>query len=82
MLAIPLGMLPIQVAKGTWFVGSVVLLIALIVLSIRLLPEQRKPTTILVVNAIVVLAKFYARELDMGQVNLPFAMAVTGRFSR
>ena len=82
VLAIPLGMLPIQVAKGTWFVGSVVLLIALIVLSIRLLPEQRKPTTILVVNAIVVLAKFYARELDMGQVNLPFAMAVTGRFSR
>jgi hypothetical protein len=78
VLAIPLGMLPIQVAKGTWFVGSVVLLIALIVLSIRLLPEQRKPTTILVVNAIVVLAKFYARELDMGQVNLPFAMAVTG----
>jgi hypothetical protein len=78
VLAIPLGLLPLQVAKGVWFVGAVGLLVALIALSVRLLPEQRKKTTLLVVSAIVVLAKFYARELDMGQVNLPFAVAVTG----
>ncbi len=77
VLAIPLGLLPLPVAKGVWFVGSVALLIGLMTLSVRLLPEQRKSTTLLVVSAIVVLAKFYARELDMGQVNLPFAMAVT-----
>jgi glycosyl transferase family 87 len=77
VLAIPLGVLPLQVAKGVWFVGSVALLIGLMALSIRLLPEQRKSTTLLVVSTIVVLAKFYARELDMGQVNLAFAMAVT-----
>lgn len=78
VLAIPLGVMPLAVAKGVWFVGSVALLVGLMTLSVRLLPEQRKPTTLLVVSAIVVLAKFYARELDMGQVNLPFAMAVTG----
>jgi len=78
VLAIPLGVMPLAVAKGVWFVGSVTLLVGLMTLSVRLLPEQRKPTTLLVVSAIVVLAKFYARELDMGQVNLPFAMAVTG----
>src|SRR5262245_23261688 len=78
VLAIPLGVLPLPVAKGVWFVGSMALLIGLMTLSVRLLPEQRKPTTLLVVGAIVVLAKFYARELDMGQVNLPFAVAVTG----
>jgi len=78
VLAIPLGAMPLAVAKGVWFVGSVALLVGLMTLSVRLLPEQRKPTTLLVVSAIVVLAKFYARELDMGQVNLPFAMAVTG----
>jgi hypothetical protein len=49
-------------------------------MSVRLLPEQRKPTAFLVVSAIVVLAKFYARELDMGQVNLAFAVAATGAF--
>jgi len=78
VLAIPLGVMPLAVAKGVWFVGSVTLLVGLMTLSVRLLPEQRKPTTLLVVSTIVVLAKFYARELDMGQVNLPFAMAVTG----
>jgi glycosyl transferase family 87 len=78
VLAIPLGLLPLQVAKGVWFVGAVGLLVALIVLSVRLLPERRTSTAFLVLSAIVVLAKFYARELDMGQVNLPFAVAVTG----
>jgi hypothetical protein len=80
VLAIPLGLLPLPAAKGVWFVGSVVLLISLLVLSLRLLPEQRKPTAFLLVSAIIVLAKFYFRELDMGQVNLPFAVAATGAF--
>jgi glycosyl transferase family 87 len=80
VLAIPLGLMPLPVAKGVWFVGSVALLMALMMLSVRLLPEQRKSTTVLVVSAIVVLAKFYARELDMGQVNLMFAVAATGAF--
>ena len=80
VLAIPLGLMPLPVAKGVWFVGSVAMLMALMMLSVRLLPEQRKSTTVLVVSAIVVLAKFYARELDMGQVNLIFAVAATGAF--
>ena len=80
VLAIPLGLMPLGVAKGVWFVGSVALLMALVALSVRLLPEQRTTTTFLVVSAIVVLAKFYARELDMGQVNLPFAVAAVAAF--
>ncbi len=78
VLAIPLGVFSLPVAKAIWFTTSVALLIALFVLSIRLLPEQRKATAFLVVSAILVMAKFYARELDMGQVNLPFAVAATG----
>lgn len=80
VLAIPLGLLPLSVAKGVWFVASVGMMIALITLSIRLLPEQRTSTTFLVVSAIVVLAKFYGRELDLGQVNLAFAVAAAGAF--
>ena len=78
VLAIPLGVLPLPVAKSVWFIGMVAMLVALLVLSVRLLPEQRKATAFLVVAAILVMAKFYARELDMGQVNLPFAVAATG----
>ena len=44
VLAIPLGLMPLAVAKGVWFVGSVALLMALMSLSVRLLPEQRKST--------------------------------------
>jgi len=78
VLAIPLGLIPLPVAKSIWFVASVFMLIALMVLSVRVLPQQRKPTVFLIVSAIVVLAKFYARELDMGQVNLPFSVAAIG----
>jgi hypothetical protein len=80
VLAMPLGVLPLAIAKAAWFAASVGLLTVLIVFSVRLLPEQRKPTALLVFAAIVVLAKFYARELDMGQVNLLFAVAATGAF--
>jgi alpha-1,2-mannosyltransferase len=78
ILAIPLAVLPLPVAKGVWFTASVILLIVLLVLSVRLLPDQRKTTAFLVVSAILVMAKFYARELDMGQVNLLFAVAAVG----
>jgi len=78
VLAIPLGVMPLPVAKGVWFVASVAMLIALLAVSVHLLPEQRKATWFLVVSAIVVLTKFYARELDMGQVNLAFAAAAAG----
>jgi hypothetical protein len=78
VLAIPLGVLPLPIAKSVWFIALVAMLVALLVLSVRLLPVQRKATAFLVVSAILVMAKFYARELDMGQVNLPFAVTATG----
>jgi hypothetical protein len=78
VLAIPLGLLPLTAAKGVWFLSSVALLVALIAFSVRLLPQKKKPVAFLTMSAILVLAKFYARELDMGQVNLPFAVAIVG----
>ena len=42
-----------------------------------LLPEQRKPGWVLVAATIVVLGKFYAHELVLGQANLIFATVVT-----
>jgi hypothetical protein len=53
MLAIPLGLLPLPVAKGILFVSSVALLITLIAFSIHLLPE-RTSTALLTMSAIVV----------------------------
>jgi hypothetical protein len=80
ILAMPLGVVPLPVAKPTWFFISVALIVALIAFSIRLLPEQRRPTWVLTVMVVLVMGKFYARELDLGQVNLIFAVAATGAF--
>jgi hypothetical protein len=77
-LAIPVGLVPLPAAKPLWFGSSVVQLVTLIVLSLRLLPEQRKATAVLVTSAILAMGKFYFRELDLGQVNLIFAVAATG----
>ena len=80
VLAMPLSVLPLPVAKPAWFFISVALIVALIALSIRLLPEQRRPTWVLAVMVVLVMGKFYARELDLGQVNLVFAVAATAAF--
>jgi Glycosyltransferase family 87 len=80
VLTIPLGFVPLPAAKVLWFFSAVAVLYVLIVLSIRLLPEQRKRTGVLVGIAILVMGKFYARELDLGQVNLPFTVAAIGAF--
>ena len=78
VLAIPVGLAPPETAEAIWFSVSVVALIGLLGISLRLLPEQRKPGWMLVAAAILVLGKFYARELVLGQVNLLFAAVATG----
>ncbi len=74
VLAIPLGVLPLPLAKGIWFAGSVVLLVLLVISSQRLLTTQQKTTAFLTAAVIVVLGKFIARELVLGQANLLFAV--------
>jgi Glycosyltransferase family 87 len=77
-LAIPLGLVPLRVAKPLWFGLSVAQMVALIALSLRLLPQRRKSTAVLVASAILAVGRYYPRELDLGQVNLIFAVAATG----
>jgi hypothetical protein len=78
VMAVPLGIVPLPAAKPFWFLVSVAMIVALIAFSIRLLPEQRRPTWVLAVMAVLVMGKFYARELDLGQVNLSFVTAAAG----
>jgi len=76
VLAIPLGMLPIGAAKILWLFASVALVAALILLSVRLLPERRRPVWLLVLATVVVMGKFYAHEIVLGQMNAIFAVVV------
>jgi hypothetical protein len=74
--AIPLAVLPLPAAKATWFAASVTLLVALLVLTLRLLSERRRPIWLLAGVTFISMAKFFGHELVLGQVNLLFAVLV------
>jgi hypothetical protein len=79
MLAAPIAMAPLEAAKAGWFVASAVLMLVLLWLSLRALPELHRPPPLLIVITFLAMAKFYAHELVLGQVNLLFAvLAVLG----
>ena len=61
---------------ATWCVCSVALLAGLLTLSLRLLPERRRTDALLVGATIVLLAKFYGHELELGQVNILMAFLI------
>ena len=68
--AIPVGALPDAGARAVWFAGSFLLLVLLLALSLAILPERRTTGTVLVACTSVLMAKFYAHELELGQVNI------------
>ena len=76
LLAVPLASLPLAAAKAAWFAVSAVLMVVLLALSARAVPAPRLPLVVLLVIAFIAMAKFYAHELVLGQVNLLFAVFV------
>jgi arabinofuranan 3-O-arabinosyltransferase len=76
VLTIPAGLMPLQGAKSVWFATSVLLLVALVALSLALLPERRKPQWLLLTVILVAMLKFFAHEVVLGQINVLFAVVV------
>ena len=76
VLASPLALVPLTASKGGWFAVSAVLMLVLLGLSVRAMPEVRRPPALLLVITFLAMAKFYAHELVLGQVNLLFAVLV------
>ena len=70
-------------ARVAWFACSVVLLVALLMLSVRLLPAETRHewagltrTGAIVGVTVLALGKFYAHELELGQTNILLAVVV------
>ena len=78
ILAAPLSRLPLPAAKAGWFACSAVLMIALLWLGLRALPALHDPPALLLVLTFAAMAKFFAHELVLGQVNLLFAVLAAG----
>src|SRR4051812_1700944 len=76
VIAAPLAKVPLPAAKAAWFAVSAVLMVILLGLSLRALPAVHRPPAVLLVLTFLAMAKFYAHELVLGQVNLLFAVLV------
>jgi Glycosyltransferase family 87 len=76
VLASPVALVPLPTAKAAWFGVSALLMMALLWLSLRAMPELRRPAPLLLVLTFLAMAKFYAHELVLGQVNLLFGAIV------
>ena len=72
--AIPLGMLPLDTAKAVWFALSAIALVALLPLSVTLLPHRRQPMWLLIGVLLIGLGKYYAEDLVLGQINTLVAL--------
>ncbi len=70
LMMAPFGVLDKNTAKMLWFALSIGLLAVLLRWSVAALPERRLSQRVLLWVAIVLMAKFYARELLLGQSNL------------
>jgi hypothetical protein len=70
VVAMPIALLPLQVAKAIWFMTSVATMVGLLGVTPQLLPELRKPRWALIVATFIVMGKFYLHELVLGQTNL------------
>ncbi len=70
LIVMPFGFLPLKVAKALWFFFSIISVIFFFLLSLELMPEKRLSTFLLIFISSLILLKFFARELDLGQVNI------------
>jgi Glycosyltransferase family 87 len=78
VVAAPIAVVPDPVARALWFSASVALLVVLLRTSAALVPDRRYSKGFLIGAAVVLLGKFYAHELELGQVNILMAALVTG----
>jgi hypothetical protein len=76
VFAAPLALMPLPAAKALWFGLSAVLMVVLLWLSALAVPRPKRPLVLLVIITFVAMAKFYAHELVLGQVNMLFAVVV------
>ena len=74
----PFGALDEDTGKIVWFAASVGFLIALLRWSIALLPDRRLSQQVILWITIALMAKFYAHELLLGQVNLMLGALLMG----
>ena len=73
----PLSLLPKMTAQAVWFALSLIFLFFIFKLSTGFLPDTRPARALVVLAAVLVLAKYIGREIELGQVNFLILLALT-----
>ena len=76
----PFAVVPDNVARALWFTSTCALLVLFVRWSIITIPNRRKTTRAMVWAAILLMGKFYASELNLGQTNLLLAVLLFGGY--
>jgi hypothetical protein len=76
----PFAMVPDQVARAVWFALTCGLLVLFVRWSILAIPGRRKTTKAMIWAAILLMGKFYASELNLGQTNVLLAVMLMGAY--
>lgn len=74
----PFALVDHEGAKVIWFALSAGLLTAFVRWSVRALPERRRSDGLLLTLTVVLMAKFYAHELVLGQTNILLGVVLVG----
>jgi hypothetical protein len=74
----PFAALEFRVARLIWYALSAGILVLFIRWSVRAVPEQRLTERVLVWAAILLVGKYYARDLNLGQTNLLLGAILVG----
>lgn len=76
VVMLPLALGPDSVVRPCWFAASVLLLVVLLRKTVVVLPERLHSRAYLIGITFVLLGKFYAHEIELGQVNIAMATLV------
>lgn len=69
LLYLPLSFLPLNAAKAFWYFIVAFCLGSLVYVSAKILPSEEKKSIYLLIFPPLILAKFFLRELHLGQIN-------------
>ncbi len=72
-----LALLPYEAAKFIWYLSELVFLYLSLILSYKILPKKLKKKGTVIVLSLLILAKFCAREIELGQVNIHILLILT-----
>ena len=74
LLYAPLSLLPLELAKAIWYVALVLCAVGIFYLSYKMASANREVTTAMIVFPPLILAKFFFREMKLGQINIIVAL--------